>query len=497
MAKNLGTFTFAANFQVKAAEALDPRTVAASKADLINKANWPSDGDTIYVYKGLIVDCGEDGVYRLIDPAKALATDYSGWERIDAGAGAKIDKIYTYSGSVKDYASLPDNAEVGNVYNVESAFEITSESALGDQIIETYPAGTNVAWNGTTWDPLAGSVDLSEYATKSEVSTIRTDVAENAEAISGLSTALGETNAEVAKKVNAEEGKSLVSDEKIELIDTNANDITLLKSTDESLDTRLKVLEGAFSGEGGTVNLGEITETLTNQGNRITALETNSATKEEVELQIGGLANQVDGFANRVKTLEDANTLQESQIGDLNSRLTVVEPLVNKVSALETTVGSLAVKSVAEGEKVLAANSEGALSTTIKLGYDESTQMIQLKGISDAIVSELDATPFIVDSMLDDAEYDTATKEIVLIWNSAAGAKSMRIPMESLVDTYTAGNGLKVENNKFDVVLDTAITNRLTVSEAGLLVDLSADIAALENTMDNKIEAAFEWQNVD
>ena len=63
MAKNLGTFTFAANFQVKAAEALDPRTVAASKADLINKANWPSDGDTIYVYKGLIVDCGEDGVY--------------------------------------------------------------------------------------------------------------------------------------------------------------------------------------------------------------------------------------------------------------------------------------------------------------------------------------------------------------------------------------------------------------------------------------------------
>jgi hypothetical protein len=53
--------------------------VAASKADLINKDNWPSDGDTIYVYKGLIVDCGNDGVYRLIDSTKALAPDYSGW----------------------------------------------------------------------------------------------------------------------------------------------------------------------------------------------------------------------------------------------------------------------------------------------------------------------------------------------------------------------------------------------------------------------------------
>ena len=493
MAKNLGTFTFAANFQVKAAEALDPRTVAASKADLINKANWPSDGDTIYVYKGLIVDCGEDGVYRLIDPAKALATDYSGWERIDAGAGAKIDNIYTYSGSVADYASLPTDAKVGNVYNVENEFEITSESAMGDSIVKKYPAGTNVAWNGTTWDPLAGSVDLSEYATKSEVSTIRTDVAENTEAISGLSTALGETNAEVAKKVNAEEGKSLVSDEKIELIDTNANDIALLKSTDASLDTRLKVIEGAFSGDGGTVNLGEITEALTTQSNRITLLETNSATKEE----LGGLAGQVGGFENRVKTLEDAKTLQEGQIGDLDSRLAGVEPLIGKVSALETAVDSLEVKSVAAGEKVLSTNAEGALSTTIKLGYDENTQMSQLKGISDAVVSELDATPFIVDGMLDDAEYDTATKEIVLIWNSAAGAKSMRIPMESLVDTYTAGNGLKVTNNEFNVVLDTATTNRLTVSEAGLLVDLSADIAALETTMDSKIEAAFEWQIVD
>ena len=82
MGKNLGTFDFSANFKVKAAEALDPRIVATSKADLINKANWPSDGDTIYVYNGLIVDCGSDGVYRLIDKTKVLADDYSGWEKI-------------------------------------------------------------------------------------------------------------------------------------------------------------------------------------------------------------------------------------------------------------------------------------------------------------------------------------------------------------------------------------------------------------------------------
>ena len=82
MSKNLGTFTFAANFQMKVAEAIDPRVVANSKEDLINKDNWPSDGDTIYVYRGLIVDCGADGVYRLIDPSKILNKDFSGWEKL-------------------------------------------------------------------------------------------------------------------------------------------------------------------------------------------------------------------------------------------------------------------------------------------------------------------------------------------------------------------------------------------------------------------------------
>lgn len=37
MARNKGIFTFAANFQVKAAEALDPRVVVENKAELINK----------------------------------------------------------------------------------------------------------------------------------------------------------------------------------------------------------------------------------------------------------------------------------------------------------------------------------------------------------------------------------------------------------------------------------------------------------------------------
>lgn len=191
MARSKGTFQFAANFEVKAAAALDPRVAVASKAELILKETWPYDGDTIYLYKGIVVSVAdENALYMLIDTDKILSTDYSGWKRVDAGdtqlievvdnltsddadkalsakqgkvlmgeingVKAKLSNIYTYKGSKDKYAELPTDAVAGDVWNVAEAHE-------------GHPAGTNYAWTGTEWDALAGSIDLSNYYNKSEV----------------------------------------------------------------------------------------------------------------------------------------------------------------------------------------------------------------------------------------------------------------------------------------------------------------------------------------
>lgn len=92
MARNKGTFQFAANFEVKAAEALDPRVVVATKSELINKETWPSDGDTLYLYEGLLVSVADEGkIYMLTNVTNALSADYSAWKEI--GAAETIDII--------------------------------------------------------------------------------------------------------------------------------------------------------------------------------------------------------------------------------------------------------------------------------------------------------------------------------------------------------------------------------------------------------------------
>ena len=66
-----------------------------------------------------------------------------------------LGSALTYKGSVDTYDQLPEEAEVGDTWNVAQAYQ-------------TYPAGTNYAWTGTAWDALGGSVDLSGYQTKSD-----------------------------------------------------------------------------------------------------------------------------------------------------------------------------------------------------------------------------------------------------------------------------------------------------------------------------------------
>lgn len=230
MARNKGTFAFAANFEVKAQEALDPRVVVDSKADLINKETWPYDGETIYLYNGLIVAVVADkSMYMLIDKTKVLESDYSGWKQLDVSAAqtveiidnltsqsttaalsanqgrildgkitdlqSKLTAIFTYKGTKATYEELEavESPTVGDVYNVEAAHN-------------NVPAGTNWVWNGTDWDALAGTVDLSGYVQK-------------------------------------EAGKQLIPDEKLALIDTNASDIAALETRASDIESDITELQ--------------------------------------------------------------------------------------------------------------------------------------------------------------------------------------------------------------------------------------------------------------
>ena len=85
--------------------------------------------------------------------SSAASTLSSAESYTDQQINAKLSSALKYKGSKDTYADLPKTGnQVGDVWNVVVAYGNAH-------------AGTNWAWNGTVWDPLGGTIDLTNYVT--------------------------------------------------------------------------------------------------------------------------------------------------------------------------------------------------------------------------------------------------------------------------------------------------------------------------------------------
>lgn len=94
---------------------------------------------------------------------------------VDSAISTQLSSVYRAKGSVANLDVLPtlSSATEGYVYNIESEFTTTVDFVEGAG--KKYPAGTNIVCINTSgseykWDVLAGIVDLSVYATQSQLS---------------------------------------------------------------------------------------------------------------------------------------------------------------------------------------------------------------------------------------------------------------------------------------------------------------------------------------
>lgn len=308
MARNRGIFNFSANLEVKKNAPLDSRVVVDTFTELTETSTWADSNNKVWLYDGIIVSVRQNhGLYMLTNydavTAPTAYTDSANWVAVDASAAKtdvtdnltststtsalsanqgrvlkdNIDKlktslsaVYIYKGSVDTYDNLPTEVATGDTYNVVAAHGST-------------PAGTNYAWNGESWDALGGSVDLSTYYTKDEadkaisgavskvsgdVSALKESVAQNTSSLNVLNgteettgslantlkIAKDYTNTQLTGYVAKVEGSSLISEEKLKLIDTNATNIEALKARVEANEAALATLNGDASTSGSVIN---------------------------------------------------------------------------------------------------------------------------------------------------------------------------------------------------------------------------------------------------
>lgn len=223
---------------------LDNRTVQATLADRDSMPTiqlveglfvYVKENKTAYILKEFDPD-GSNRVWETVATGKVVEIiDSLESDKTDAALSAAqgkalktlIDDLKAsvaaaldYKGTKDTYDALPtEGNKKGDVWNVVAAHGTT-------------PAGTNYAWDGTQWDPLGGTVDLSGYYTKTQVddaiSTAKTELEAADTALEGQITTV--TN-QLNNKVDKVAGSSLISDTDLNQIRTNKSDIESLQTS--------------------------------------------------------------------------------------------------------------------------------------------------------------------------------------------------------------------------------------------------------------------------
>lgn len=197
--------------------------------------------------------------------------------------------------------------------------------------------------------------------------------------------------------------------------------------------------------------------------------------------------------ANAAKAAEDAKKLANQKVASVTAATdsaikvtgTATDPIVGlkldasgNVSLSQSANGlkaSVAIPAptvigVATDDKVLGL-SEKKLSSTLNLKYDSTAKKIQLLGIGDAKIAEIDATDFIKDGMVDKVQFDPASKVLTITFNTVSGKDAIPVNLSSLVDTYTAGNGIAIAGNIVSVKVDPSSEGDfLSVGTAGVKI---------------------------
>ena len=146
----------------------------------------------------------------------------------------------------------------------------------------------------------------------------------------------------------------------------------------------------------------------------------------------------------------------------------------NGLSA-NVTIPAATVTGVAADDKVLSITNK-LVSATIGLDYGDATtealtgkKAIKLLGKKGVVISEIDASAFIKDGMIQSVAFDTETKHVTITFNTDAGNDPIDVDLSTLVDTYKAGTGLSLAKDgtfSVDTATIATVTNATTLANA-------------------------------
>lgn len=201
------------------------------------------------------------------------------------------------------------------------------------------------------------------------------------------------------------------------------------------------------------------------------------------------LAKKVDKVEGKGLSTNDYTTAEKNKLAGVaaGAQVNVIESVsVNGAAltvtdkAVDITVPAATVTGVDSADKVLSLSGT-LVKSEVGLAYDSTAKKINLTGKAGAVIASVDATSFIKDGMLESAELvvnpegQDAGTYLVLTFNTDSGSEPIYVDVSSLIDVYTAGNGITITGKEISV--NSSVINGLINTKVQTLDKVDAPVA--------------------
>ena len=267
-----------------------------------------------------------------------------------------LGTVYTYKGSVANSAALPSGAAAGDVYNIEAAGG-------------GYNAGDNVAWDGTKWDRLAGTI---KYPSTAAVSS----------ALAGKQDTISLTADRVV--VSGASGA-------LEASAVTSTELGYLSGVDSAIQDQIDAKQDAISGAISTYLTTNATADriiISNSSGKLATSEVSSTLLANLTGLTGPIQTQIDAINSELDGKADAVT----QAGGTYAKVTV-----NAQGVVTSGQAQIAVADISDLSTTLAdyipADQKGAADGVATLDENTKVPMAQLNtGVGNNTIPVLTGT---------------------------------------------------------------------------------------------------------
>lgn len=426
---------------------------------------------------GARVTTAEENVTQAVADAAAAMSQV---ELTNANLEAEVRRAQTAEGVISDDVTSLTSRMTTAEGQISQAFADAADAkAIAEQVDTKLTAEVNRA-------------QAAEANLEADINEVDTQV-------DGLA---GELEAEKLARATAD----AVQDEKIATLQSDLasaeashnTDINRLQGLITDNSNAIAVLNGPASQSGSVLEAVEIAKAY---ADNVGAAEQTRATAAE-QANATAIANEVSrATAAEAQGLADSKAYTDDKVA-YAQHLAEDYTDAAKREAIETSGTNADAKVAAEAARAQAAEQANAAEIVALKAKDEEIDVELAKKIESVTVEQSTASnrQYIIkvdgvpageinipeDQFIREVHYDAGNKAIVFTFVTESGETVLNVDVSDLVDTYTAGNGLKLDdNNQFSVVINEDSETYLSLTAEGLkLFGIDAALAAKANAAD-------------